>query len=122
MANPGKPALTQLIEQEFEGKYQANKSIITLSTSSSQIVPNNFERLGLTIVNTGAQDAFISLEPNATVESGIVLLAAGGHLSLIAREDLVLVGDYWTGITDTGTTTLYVIEIVRYGLLSLGGK
>lgn len=108
------PALVRFLENEFGGKYVARTTFPTVGTSLARLVPNDMERMALTIINTGADDVYLTPGPNAAVGTGILLGANGGFLSLTARDDLVVVGyDFWA-IASTASSAAMVIEILRY--------
>lgn len=108
------PALTQFIQDSFEGRYQSSKKLVHLTSTSTKLVDNNFERLALYIINTSIYEASVSPEENTTNARKIIIAGNGGMLSLTARDDLILVGENWSGLISAGSGDIYVIELVRY--------
>jgi len=109
-----KPALEYLIEEELQGKFTPQFSQITIGTSAVMLVPRNYERLALTLVNFGSTIVVVRPDESPGSSTGFALAANGGTLSLNWRNDLILPGLSWYGAQYTATGNIYVIELVRY--------
>lgn len=97
----------------YGGLVQQTETFLTMNTTAAQIVANNADRMGLLIMNTGSVQVFISLSNSPSSTQGILLAGLGGFFSTSAFEDLTLPSRGWSGIVTSGTSTLYVLEIVR---------
>lgn len=97
----------------YGGLVQQTETFPSMTTTPTQIVNNNADRMGLLIMNTGSAQVFISLSNSPSSTQGILLAGQGGFFSTSVFEDLTLPSRGWSGVTALGTSTLYVLEIVR---------
>lgn len=96
-------------EQQLGGPTRENESNPTAGVTQTSAVGNNGDRVGLIIVNQGANDVFIALAaPSAT--NGIRLSASGGNVSMNVRDDFTLPARQWFMIAPTGSSAVYVLE------------
>jgi len=105
------------VEGEFGGP--VTETDIAKSMTAGDIiklVDNNPDRLGLTIINLGASDAYIAFSNKPSSSFGLYLAQSGGFFSIDVRNDQMLPCREWYGIAPTADTTLYLIEIFRYAL------
>lgn len=109
-----KPALQQYIESLVGGQFTVTISMVTVTTSATKLVGNNFERMALVMINTGTVNAVILPDISVSTTNGITLNANGGSVTLNAHDDLALVGWNWNGVVNAATTTFTCMEIVRY--------
>ncbi len=109
------PALVDLIEAELDGRYESKFKTVQLNSTGIEIVSQNYERVALNFVNIGSYIAVIRPDAMPTTNTGFFLAANGGSLSLSWRDDLVLPGLAWYGLYLNGATTIYAIELSRYG-------
>lgn len=109
-----KPALQSFIETFVGGRYNVAIEEVTLTTSASRFIDNDFERMAITVINTGSEDCRLLTDNSVAASKGIVLGQGGGSVSMNPQEDLALVGWEWWGVVGTGTTTLTVITVTRY--------
>lgn len=107
-------ALDRYVNDYVGGRFDVKTETVSIGTTVTQAVPNDFERLAITFINAGANDVHILPNQNVTISRGIVLGANGGFLSLTVRDDLVLVGYDWYGIATTAASDLEVISVLRY--------
>jgi len=106
-------ALARYVEKKFGVKTRSVPNplgAIDVSTTVTEIVHGNPDRLSITIVNLGANDVYIAFDREVATDRGILLTANGGFLSLIADEDMELVGYPIFGVTPAGTSRVYVHE------------
>lgn len=107
-------AAQQFIEAELGGPTDEDTETVTVGTEATQIVGNNSDVVAMYIINTGQNPLYIGLSPQQHYGEGILLVAAGGSVSMDVREDYTLPSREWFGVsTDTGTTC-YVIRIRRF--------
>lgn len=109
-----KPALQQFIEEYVGGQFTVAVTQVTVTTSATKLLANNFERMAALIINTGAANISMNPGPTVTTTMGVQLGAGGGFASLDAQEDLALVGFDWWAVVSALTSTVTVIEIIRY--------
>lgn len=108
------PALVQLIEGEVGGRFQSKRSKITVGTSATKLVNNNFDRLALAFFNYSGNVITLDIDSDITATQGIQLLNNGSSASFIWRDDLTLVGDEWYAVSSAAGGLVFVLEVVRY--------
>ena len=108
------PALERFLEEVYGGRFVVANTNLAVATTLTQVTGHNYERLGLTLINTGAKNIHVAPTQNVSSTTGIVLGANGGFLSLTARDDLVLVGYEWFAVSITAGSTVEVIEVIRF--------
>ena len=87
---------------------------VTVTTSATQLVAENFERIALHIDNQGGQTVFIGTDSSVTASTGITLADGaklifdyeGGHPQFFFQNGL------W-GIVAATTADVRVMELVR---------
>lgn len=114
MVERGKPALQSYIEALVGGNYVVAVENVTVTTSPTLVLPNDFERMAATLINTGTVDVRIAPILTVAANMGVVLGASGGNLSLVAAEDLALVGWSWFAVVASGTTTITRVTTTRF--------
>lgn len=120
--SPQMTAVEQYIRDQFAGAFAGLPKEVSIATSSTSIVPNNFERLGLVLVNLGSYNVYVKPASDVTTTSGILLAKLGGFISMNVRDDLVLPAYSWYGIADGGASDIFVVEVNRYQAISLTSK
>ncbi len=113
MGRDGSP-LVRFIEQTFGGNYFVDTTVVNVATTTTKLVANNYDRLGLIMTNTGANDIYLYPGVLPGAGQGIRVAANGGVVSFQAKDDLVLVGYDWSGVTTSGVSSLLAIEIKQY--------
>lgn len=111
---PNKPALQEYIEGLVGGAFYVQVTQVTCTAAATKLMSNNFERMAAVFIDTGAVNVSVGPQNTVTPTMGIVLGSNGGSLNLIASEDLALVGYDWWGITSASSSTVTVVEIIRY--------
>lgn len=97
--------------------------VFTLQITNPTVpfIQQNGDRLGLVIVNTSTNPAFIGLSSAVGPSNqGIYLPASGGSISMDARTDFTLPTRAWWGIATGGITVIYVLEIIGVKALPPG--
>lgn len=106
-------AARDYLEKKFGGRFTELESSPALAATAAAITGNNPDRLGLLIVNLGANTGYFGLRPNVSASNGFALAANGGSVSLSVDEDFTLVTRELFGIGPGGASQLYVLELVR---------
>ena len=106
-------------EIELGGPCTEIESNPTVSTTVSQIVGGNGDRVGLLIINMGANQIEMGLTPSVSTTNAIPIPGGGGFFQVNVADDFTLPTRAWYAITDAATTTLYILEIVRISLSSV---
>lgn len=114
MAGRMRPALQSFVETFVGGNYVATVTQVTVTTTPSRVMQNDMERMAATIINTGTTDVRLLPDIGVSTVKGVVLAQGGGNMSLVANEDLTLVGYDWWAVVSAGSTTLEVITTTRY--------
>lgn len=91
---------------------------IPASSPTSPFLPQNGDRVGLLIANTGLNNAFIGLGPTVGGNFGFFLVANGGAIAFNVRDDFTLTTRSWWGASIGASNIFYVLEII--GVKALG--
>lgn len=105
--------LYELIQTHFGLKtsYRVNPLVPQVETDVTQIVSNNPNRLGLLVVNSGANRIYMSPLNNVAVGAGIVLVPHGGAVSLKWDMDFEFVTSEFFGIADGLASNILCVEV-----------
>lgn len=106
--------LYDLIQAHFGVKtsYRVNPEVSQVAVTLTKVVSTNPNRLGLVIVNSGANRIYLSPLNDVVVGAGIVLVPTGGAISFRWDIDFELVTSEFYGIADGGVSNIHCIEIV----------
>lgn len=106
-------ALSQFLDKYFGVKTRPVTHDITTGGAASitEAVPNNPDRLMLTIINLSANDVYAAPDTEPSITHGILLQSGGGTLSLQADADGALVGYDWHLYDAVGASVLFAIEM-----------
>lgn len=85
----------------------------TITTSVSQLLPNNADRLELIIFNLGANDGYVHWDGAVSSTNGFKVNANGGFLLFKVKDDFTLVARQFFAVSTIGNTTFTVVEVVR---------
>ena len=107
-------ALHAFIEEKVGGQYFLQTLNPSVNGTASKILPNNFERMAVTVINTGPTDMTVMFSNGVTTTNGILLGKNGGGLSMSADEDLALVGWEMWAVTAGSSTTAFTAEVIRF--------
>ncbi len=114
MVGSVKPALQAFLEEQFEGAFYVRKNTVVVAGTPTLLAPNNYERLGLIIINLSTADLYIAPDSGVSTAAGILLTGSGSTASMTARDDLVLVGYDWHALSADPPANVYVLEVIRY--------
>ncbi len=106
---------SKLSREMFGGLTQRRQSSGTTGASAVRIVDANPDRIGLIVVNTSANAIHVGFTPDTSATESIVLVAAGGVLTLRFRDDGQLCGDPVYGMSVAGADTFAVFEVILWG-------
>ena len=84
---------------------------VNVSTTPTKVLDVDGDRLFVIIVNLGPYHAYLAPTGAVSTTLGIKISAQGGNMTLDVDEDGDLVVREWYAVAETGTTTLYVLEI-----------
>jgi len=106
--------LYELIQAHFGVKttYRVNPEVSQVALTVTKIVSTNPNRLGLVIVNSGANRIYLSPLNTVAVGAGIVLVPTGGAISFKWDHDFELVTSEFYGIADGAVSNIQCIEVV----------
>jgi hypothetical protein len=104
-------------EQELGGPCLENESNPTIDTTATTVINGSGDRVGLVMINLGSNNVYVAISSNVSPTNGILLAANGGLLTMTVRDDFTLPSRNWWGIAQGGTSSLYVLEIVRFTAL-----
>lgn len=103
------------LAQEFGGLLSENESVPATGAATVSVIGNDPDSLAITFVNFGGFDIFLTLTAKPTASSGIKLVANGGAVSLVIRDDLTLVTREWFATSPGGASSLYVLRLRKQG-------
>ncbi len=107
-------SLHNLINQRFGVRTRSvdNREATAITITSQVIARNDSARLALNIVNQGQQVVNVRNQDAPTAAIGYSIGPNGGSLTLNLDEDFNMVGHEWQAITPSGTSTLFVQEVL----------
>lgn len=97
-------------DQQLGGPALEKESSVNVLSTLSVVIGSNPDRVGLIMINQGAQDAFIALTPAVSTSFGIKLFANGGSVTMQVRDDFTLPSRQWYGFGNGGAVSIYVLE------------
>jgi len=108
--------LYQLLQASYGVRSTTKTSLVGVQilAAGGKLLSFNPNRLGLIIVNNGANVAYITPDKSAAVGHGIRLINGGGTMALKWDVDFELVASEWYGIADGADSDVYIVEIVSY--------
>lgn len=106
--------LHALLQAHFgiKSSYNENPEVSQCAITVTKLISHNPNRLGLLIVNAGANNIYVSPHNTVAVGAGIVLVANGGSISFTWDRDFEFVTNEFYGIANGGVSNVEVIEIV----------
>lgn len=114
MGSPAIGAALQYAELQLGGPLVENDTNPTCGTSATVLIDGSGDRVGLVIVNLGANNVYISTDSNVSTTNGILLSANGGNISMDVVRDFTFPSRRWWGIASGGTSACFVLELVRF--------
>lgn len=109
-------AALQFAIDQLGGPVYELESNPTIGAAVATVIEGSGDRVGLLIVNLGANDLYISLNSGVSSTNGIKLAASGGLAAFDVRDDFTLPARKFFGISPNGNTSVYVYELVRSAL------
>jgi len=111
--NPLMGAARAFTNVALGGPTYEQESTITVQLTTTQLVKNNPDRVGLVIVNLGGQIVYCDITNQVSSAQGILLSASGGNFALNVRDDFTLASREWDAVATVGTSVVYILEIIR---------
>lgn len=113
MANMVPGAVGRYLMERLGGPVEA-RTTVTTAALLQNVVLNNFERVGLLIINLGANDMYLSPVRAPGVDRGILVRASGGLVSFGVRDDFVMPALQWYANNAVfAAGDVLVIEMIR---------
>jgi len=110
-------AAQEYVESVYGGPVTEQALAFSLAIGSiTKLVDNNPDRLALSFINLGANEAYVSFDNTPSATDGIRLASNGGFLSMDVINDHMLQTREWYAIAPTDVTNLYVIQVFRFAL------
>lgn len=107
-------------EKIFGGPIIEQESNPTIPTTGAVVIDGNGDRVGLLIVNVGANTLYIGTQSNVSSSNGIQLASGGGSAAFDVTQDFTLPSRRFYGTTTNGSSAVYVLEILRVALTQPG--
>lgn len=106
--------VAKLIERQFGivTRVNQNPDAISIGTDVEQIMPNNPNRLGYTVVNLSANSVYIAYDRGVGATHGILLTANGGSVSSIFQEDFEACCWSVFAVASGAASDIYVLEVL----------
>src|SRR4051794_25211153 len=86
----------------FGGTAVENENTVSVSTTVTNAINGNGDRLGLLIMNLGSANVFVGISSGISANFGTLLGANGGFISLNVRDDFTLQTRNWSAICPSG--------------------
>ncbi len=108
-------SLHELIDNIFgvRTRSEENPENTGMTTTSQRILKNDSARLAFIINNLGQQTVVIRNQAGPTSSVGYSIGPNGGSMSMQFDEDFNKVGHEWFGVTPSGTSDIYVEQILE---------
>jgi hypothetical protein len=106
--SPVEVILTKLYGRPTRTAYSSAGA--SVGTSSTLLIKQNPNRLGLTIVNLSSADLFVSPLESVSSSSGFYLGPLGGTISLNIMDDFTLQALQWYGVASVIGAQYFLIE------------
>jgi len=104
--------LADYIQREFGFDLIAEfpPRVVSVTSSVTELVKSNPDRVMLMIQNIGADDVYVHFDQNVSSTLGLLIPKNGGGWVFLGREDGELVGYPWFAISPT-STTVYLMSV-----------
>lgn len=116
-----KGAALEFTEIDLGGPVVEQESFPVCQLTVTDIAPGNGDRVGLVIMNLGANPVYISLSPSVGPAAGLLLSANGGLTTMAVRDDFTLPSRAWKMISTGGTSQMYILELIRFSATQKAG-
>jgi len=107
-------SLADVLLKRFGVRTQAAQKTVTLGTTAAEIVPNNPDRLALTVINLSTNSVYLALDSSVSSSKGILLVPTGGSATFSLEDDFQMVGWAIWGVATGASSALFVIEVTEY--------
>lgn len=89
---------------------------------TAPFVNQNADRVGLLIMNGGANSALVALNSSVFTSTQFLLTQNGGSISFNIRDDFTLVSRAFWGFTNVSPGNIYVLELIAVRPLAKGSQ
>lgn len=107
-------SLAKILKDRWGVRTQAAQKTITLGVAAAELVPNNPDRLGLTIINLSTNSVYVALDNSVSDTKGMLLVPSGGSVTFSLEEDFQMVGWAIWGVATGADSSLFIIEVTEY--------
>ena len=107
-------SLAEILMKRWGVRTQAAQKTVSLGVAAAEIVPNNPDRLGLTIINLSTNSVYLALDNSVSSSKGMLLVPTGGSATFSLEDDFQMVGWAIWGVASGAASPLYVIEVTEY--------
>lgn len=104
--------LHKLIEAELGVNVHTRDNVTAIGTSELQVLSNNPNRVGLTLINLSNDTIYVGLDNMVSADRGIRLAANGGSVSFNWQYDMSLIAHEWHAVSTAAGNNLYVLELI----------
>lgn len=91
-----------------------NPEITASGAAAAVLVKNNPRRLGLVLINLGANTVYLGLARDVSAAKGIAVAPNGGPVSMDMEADFILPTREWWVISPAGASNLYSLSVEIY--------
>lgn len=107
-------AAAQFTAAQLGGPTSEKETVVATGATPVTACGNDPDRVGLVIINLGANTVYAALAGNPSASLGIILNSNGGSLTLNVRDDYSLSTREWSVSSPAGASSVYVLELRRY--------
>src|SRR5215470_19636840 len=105
-------AALQFWRDLFGGVAVENENTVSVGASTVSIINGNGDRLGLLIMNLGANNTFVAMSSAVGTSFGILLSANGGFVAFNVRDDFTMqTRQFFANTPSGGSSTIYTLEL-----------
>jgi hypothetical protein len=101
------------LQRRYGGSFREEDGEVAVGVAAVAVVPRDFERVALVMVNLGTTSIFVRPNRNPTTVAGIRLGPNGGTIAMNLDQDALLASLDWAAISDVAGGLLYFLLVRR---------
>lgn len=105
--------VAELLLREGGGSFTVRETDLLVSPAASEMLGNNPERVGYTLINTGSPVLQVGWGLPLATPNAIPIQGEGGGIIVGVREDFILPIFPLFGVVAAGLASVHIVEIIR---------
>ncbi len=106
-------AALDYLSREFGGTFRDQSAVVAVNVAQIPLCGGDADRVSLIMVNHGAQAIWVTHNPPAVVDNGIMIGGGGGIVGFNVRDDGLLPVLQWWAIAAVGPNNTFVLQVRR---------